>query len=83
MDEQNNEIVLEKHSSKSWFKSALLGIFIGLAVIVPGISGSTVAIIFKLYDKLLHAISNLFKKFTICFLFLLPSDFLLTIIHIS
>lgn len=72
MENQNSEIVLEKHTTKSWFKSALLGFFIGLAVIVPGISGSTVAIIFKLYDKMLHAISNLFKKFVICLMFLLP-----------
>ena len=72
MDEQKKEIVIEKHTTQSWLKSALLGFFIGLAVIVPGISGSTVAIIFKLYDKMLHAISNLFKKFIICALFLLP-----------
>lgn len=70
--EENEEMVLEKHTTKSWFKSSLLGFFIGLAVIVPGISGSTVAIIFKLYDKLLYAVSKIFKKFAICFLFLLP-----------
>lgn len=46
--------------------------FIGLAVIVPGISGSTVAIIFKLYDQFLYAVGNLFKQFKKCFLFLLP-----------
>lgn len=72
MDIETQEIVLQKHSFKSWLKSALLGFFIGLAVIVPGISGSTVAIIFKLYDKLLYAISNIVRKFVICALFLLP-----------
>ena len=72
MEEEKQEITLEKHNVKSWFKAALLGVFIGLAVIVPGISGSTIAIIFKLYDKLLHAVSNIFKKFFICVLFLLP-----------
>lgn len=71
MDEKE-EITLEKHTTRSWFKSSLLGFFIGLAVIVPGISGSTVAIIFKLYDKLLYAVSKIFKKFAICFMFLLP-----------
>ncbi|MDE7105944.1 MAG: DUF368 domain-containing protein, partial [Anaeroplasmataceae bacterium] len=45
---------------------------IGLAVIVPGISGSTMAIIFKLYDKLLYAIGNILKKFKLCFIFLIP-----------
>lgn len=72
MDADTQEIVLQKHSLKSWLKSALLGFFIGLAIIVPGISGSTVAIIFKLYDKLLYAISNILKKFVICVSFLIP-----------
>lgn len=53
-------------------KGGLLGVFIGLAVIVPGVSGSTVAIIFKLYHKLLFAIGNIFKKFKKCAAFLLP-----------
>lgn len=70
---QELDIALLKYTNKkSWFKSALLGFLLGLAVIVPGISGSTVAIIFKLYDKFLYSIGNLFKKFKICFLFLLP-----------
>ena len=66
------EVVIEKYNVKSWFKSSFLGFFIGLAVIVPGISGSTFAILFKLYDKMIYAISNIFKKFVTCFLFLLP-----------
>lgn len=72
MGKDSLEIALIKYNKKTWSKSALLGFFIGLAVIVPGISGSTVAIIFKLYDQFLYAISNLFKKFKKCFIFLLP-----------
>ncbi len=72
MGEKSLEIALIKYNKKTWCKSALLGFFIGLAVIVPGISGSTVAIIFKLYDQFLYAIGNLFKKFKKCFAFLLP-----------
>ena len=72
MEQENKEITLPKYDKKSWCKSGLLGFFIGLAVIVPGISGSTVAIIFKLYDKFLYAVGNLFKKFKECFAFLLP-----------
>lgn len=67
-----NEILLEKHTKKSWFKSGILGIFMGLAVIIPGVSGAQIAILFKLYDKLTYAISNILKKFKIMFLFLLP-----------
>lgn len=70
--ESSFEIELIKYSKKTWCKSGLLGFFIGLAVIVPGISGSTVAIIFKLYDQFLYALGNLFKQFKKCFTFLLP-----------
>ena len=72
MKQESLEIALIKYNKKTWCKSALLGFFIGLAVIVPGISGSTVAIIFKLYDQFLYAVGNLFKKFKKCFAFLLP-----------
>ena len=53
-------------------KGGILGFFIGLAVIVPGVSGSAVAIIFKLYEKLLYALGSFFRKFKTCLLFLLP-----------
>jgi putative membrane protein len=66
------EIELIKYNKKTWCKSALLGFFVGIAVIVPGISGSTVAIIFKLYDQFLYALGNLFKKFKQCVIFLFP-----------
>ena len=72
MGKDSLEIALIKYNKKTWSKSALLGFFIGLAVIVPGISGSTVAIIFKLYDQFLYALGNLLKKFKECFMFLLP-----------
>lgn len=63
---------LEKYDSKSWMKSFFLGAFLGLAIVVPGISGSAVAIIFHLYDKLIYAFANILKRFKSCFLFLLP-----------
>lgn len=53
-------------------RGGVLGFFIGLAVIVPGVSGSTVAIIFKLYENLLYALGNIVKKFKKCVRFLLP-----------
>ena len=63
---------LKYKNGKEVAKGGLLGVFIGLAVIVPGVSGSTVAIIFKLYHKLLFAIGNIFKKFKKCAAFLMP-----------
>ncbi len=52
------------------FKSAILGCFIGLAIIIPGFSGAQLAIIFKMYDRIVEALGNLFTKKSI--LFLLP-----------
>lgn len=52
--------------------SIFVGFSIGLSVIVPGISGSTIAIIMKVYDKMMYSFSNIFKKFKLCFMFLLP-----------
>ena len=49
--------------SKSRLLTFVLGIFIGLAVIVPGVSGSTIAIIFGLYTALLYAIGNILGDF--------------------
>lgn len=73
---ENNEIIEAKiesgHDKKSFAKSGVLGFFLGLAVIVPGISGSTIAILFKLYNHILYCLSNLFKKFIKCILFLIP-----------
>lgn len=53
-------------------KATLLGVCIGLAVIIPGVSGSAVAILFGLYEKLLYAVGNILRRFRTCFLFLLP-----------
>lgn len=37
------------------------GIAIGISNVIPGFSGGTMAVILKVYDKLIGAISNLFK----------------------
>ena len=59
-------------NTKSRALALLLGVFIGLAVIIPGVSGSTIAIIFGLYTSMLYAIGNIFNDFKRCFAFLLP-----------
>ena len=71
-DNHNQEPNLTYSNKSEVIRSSLLGFFIGLAVIIPGISGSTIAILFKLYDKLLYAISNIIKKFKLCIIFLFP-----------
>ena len=69
---KNNECPVQKHTPKSFILALLLGVFIGLAIIVPGVSGSTVAIIFGLYTALLYAIGNILNDFKRCLLFLIP-----------
>ena len=50
----------------------LRGIVIGIANIIPGVSGGTMAVSMGIYDKLIGAVSNLFKDFKRNLLFLLP-----------
>lgn len=71
-NEVSSEPDLAYKNGKERLKSGVLGFFIGLAVIVPGVSGSAVAIIFRLYEKLLFAFGNILKKFGKCLKFLLP-----------
>lgn len=68
----DEEVDLNYKNKSEVAKGGILGLFIGLAVIVPGVSGSAVAIIFKMYEKLLYAIGNIFKKFKKCIKFLFP-----------
>ena len=48
------------------------GIFVGVANVIPGVSGGTMAVSFGIYDKLVGSISNLFKRFKECVKTLLP-----------
>lgn len=68
----SNTVELNFKSNKQWFKAVVLGFLIGLAVILPGISGATIAIIFGLYSQMIYSFGNIFKQFKKCFLFLLP-----------
>ncbi|MCH5341562.1 MAG: DUF368 domain-containing protein [Acetatifactor sp.] len=53
-------------------KSFLKGIVIGIANIIPGVSGGTMMVAMGIYDKLIHCITHLFKEFKKSVLFLLP-----------
>ncbi len=63
---------IKKHTTKTMISALILGVFIGLAVIVPGVSGSTIAIIFGLYTGMLYALGNILSDFKRCLAFLLP-----------
>ena len=68
----NETVDLKYKNFKEILVSVIVGFSIGLSVIVPGISGSAIAIIMKVYDKMMYSFSNIFKKFKLCALFLVP-----------
>ena len=44
-------------------KDGITGMAIGMAIIVPGISGGTIALVFGAFKKIVDAVDNLFTKF--------------------
>lgn len=54
----------------SFFYLFLIGILIGTAMIIPGVSGAVIAVIFGVYDKMIKSLTNLFKDFKNNFMFL-------------
>ena len=53
-------------------KNILKGIVIGIANIIPGVSGGTMMVAMGIYDKLIHCITHLFSELKKNILFLLP-----------
>lgn len=53
-------------------KNILKGIVVGLANVIPGVSGGTMMVSMGIYDKLIHCITHLFSEFKKSFKFLLP-----------
>lgn len=56
----------------NWIYEFLRGIAIGIACIIPGVSGGTIAIITKCYDRIINSVGDIFKHFVKSFLTLLP-----------
>ena len=57
---------------KEFFKKTGIGAVIGVAMIIPGVSGGTLAVLLNVYDKLISAISDLRKDFKNSVAFLFP-----------
>lgn len=59
-----------------YFIHFLKGMIIGIANIIPGVSGGTMAVSMGIYEEIIHTVSNFFKNFKQTFkknvLFLLP-----------
>lgn len=54
----------------SFLKNFIKGIVTGVATLVPGVSGGTMAIILGIYDRLIHSVSTFFDDWKKNFLFL-------------
>ncbi|MDD3841635.1 MAG: DUF368 domain-containing protein [Bacilli bacterium] len=57
---------------KNWFKKFLAGMGIGAGAAIPGVSGSAVAVVLKVYESIIWAVTNFRKKFGRSFAILLP-----------
>ncbi len=55
-----------------WFLDILRGAVIGISNIIPGVSGGTMAVSMGIYDRLIHDITHLFKRFKQSVLDVLP-----------
>ena len=51
---------------------AIKGFFMGIANIIPGVSGGTIALILGIYEELVERVSNLFKNFIDNMKFIIP-----------
>ena len=58
--------------SKNFLMRLLCGFGIGFAFIVPGISGSAMAVLFGIYEDMINSVSNIFKEFKKSVWFLFP-----------
>ena len=58
--------------AKNFLINTAQGAVIGVAMIIPGVSGGTLAVLMNVYDKLINAISNLRRDFKNSIKFLLP-----------
>ena len=55
-----------------WFLDILRGMVIGLANVIPGVSGGTMMVSMGIYDKIIWSINHLFKEFKKCVRILWP-----------
>lgn len=53
-------------------KNLLKGMVMGVANIIPGVSGGTMAVSMGIYDRMIHCVTHLFKEFKESMKFLIP-----------
>lgn len=57
---------------KNFLYNLAAGAAIGTGMIIPGVSGGTIAVMMNVYDKIIDSVSNLRREFKKSVLFLLP-----------
>lgn len=62
----------EKNAIAAFLSNVLRGAAIGIAFIIPGFSGGSVAAILGVYEKLVGSVADIFKHFKRSIVFLLP-----------
>lgn len=66
---------MDKKESKGGIIGVIIlvikGVFVGVANIIPGVSGGTIAVITGIFDRLIEAVNTLFKNFKKNIIFLL------------
>lgn len=55
---------------KKYFSNVIFGFIIGFCMLIPGVSGGSVAVLLGIYDDLLQAVSKLFTQFKKSFMIL-------------
>ncbi len=72
--EENKEVITTGGKSKltAFFLDAVAGFGMGVAFIIPGFSGGSVAAILGIYEKLIGAIADIFRDFKRSIITLLP-----------
>ena len=55
-----------------WILDVLRGAVVGLANVIPGVSGGTMMVSMGFYNKLIYSINHLFRKFRECIKVILP-----------
>lgn len=72
MDGQNEASEKKKNAFLGFLYDILRGVGIGIAFIIPGFSGGSVAAILGVYERLVGAVADIFKHFKTSVLTLLP-----------
>ena len=68
---------------KSILKDILIGIIIGAGKIIPGVSGSVLAITLGVYEKIIYSINNIFNYKNIYYLTKLGIGIIISIVFLS